>query len=122
MNAGKTMAQLSCLLRGASPVASLVITVLTLSACATDEITGPLFETTRPGVAQQPAPQLDTRTEGERMAQAGDVLVMEGRDLVAEGQARIAQGERMAAESKRIQEEERAGHVSREGRKPRKKD
>jgi hypothetical protein len=115
------MAQLFCLVRRALCLAPMAA-VLTLSACATDEIIGPLFETTTPVAAQQPEPQPDTRTKGEKMAQVGDTLVMEGRDLVAEGQARIAEGERMVAESKRVQEEEQAGHISREGRQARKID
>jgi hypothetical protein len=97
--------------------------VIALSACgAADEIvTGAIFETPKPApaavvAAAQPEPQIDTRTEGEKMAQEGDALAMEGRDLIAEGQARIAQGERMAAEGKRIREEERAGHVGRDRR------
>ena len=111
----------SCLYRGVLRLAAL-ITIVPLSACATDDITGAFWPAPTPATAAvQPAlPPVDTRTEGEKLAQNGDVLVMEGRDLIAEGQARVAQGERMAAEGKRIQEEARAGHVSRRGQQARK--
>jgi hypothetical protein len=108
-----------------SPKAVALVSIAFLPGCATDDLADALVSTPKPTASMQqqqlqqaqPQPQLvDSRTEGEKLAQAGDSLIMEGRDLIAEGQARVAQGERMAAEGKRLQEEARAGHIGRERR------